>query len=356
MKKAIKVLSILLIIIMALSLVACNNKDDKDKNNDNDKKEELVINEKLIGIWRKEEGNIDVTFWEYTKDGKFIYTIASYEEYTENGDYTATDDQLILLMYGDTIPFTFKIEDNILTFLNEYGEDYTFTKITEEEMNKEREEIKLIYSTTPEDVDLIQFAEPQADEEIAIMKTDMGEIKIRFFPEQAPKAVENFKELAKMGFYDGVIFHRVFDEFMIQAGNRQYSNLEGEMNEMQSFFGEQFEDEFADSLRNFRGALSMANPGYPNMNGTEFFIVQNTTVDATSLEYSTKKNRLPNNVIEKYNEIGGTPHLDNAHTVFGFVFDGMDVVDKIAKVKANGDGKPDEDVKIISITIEKYNG
>ena len=113
-----------------------------------------------------------------------------------------------------------------------------------------------------------QLDMPQKGEEIAIMHTSMGDISIRFFPEAAPKAVENFKTHAKDGYYDGLTFHRVINDFMIQGGDPNGDGTGGD-----SIWGEPFEDEFSDTLFNIRGSLSMANSG-PDTNGSQFFINQ----------------------------------------------------------------------------------
>lgn len=210
--------------------------------------------------------------------------------------------------------------------------------------------------------ELLQFSEIQKGEEIAILKTNYGDIKIRFFKDQAPKAVENFITHAKEGYYDGLIFHRVIDQFMIQGGDPTGTGTGGE-----SIFGEPFENEISSQLRHFNGALSMANSG-PDTNGSQFFIVQNNELDSSykeQLEYFIQNQDLeengikvsdafPADVCEKYIEVGGTPWLDGQHTVFGQVYEGMDVVDKIAKVEKDSNDKPVEDVVIESISIEKY--
>ena len=119
-----------------------------------------------------------------------------------------------------------------------------------------------------------QLQMPEKGEKIAVMKTNMGDIKIRLFPDAAPKAVENFVSHSQSGYYDGLIFHRVIKDFMIQGGDPTGTGMGGE-----SIYGHSFEDEFDLSARNYRGALSMANAG-PNTNGSQFFIVQANTVDA----------------------------------------------------------------------------
>jgi peptidyl-prolyl cis-trans isomerase B (cyclophilin B) len=178
------------------------------------------------------------------------------------------------------------------------------------------------------------------NERLVEMNTSMGTIKIKLFPEYAPKAVENFIKHSEEGYYDGLIFHRVIQDFMIQGGDPLGNGTGGE-----SIYGQSFEDEFSDKLFNLRGALSMANAG-PNTNGSQFFIVQNTTIDPSSIA------GYPEEVAKAY-ENGGTPWLDGAHTVFGQVIEGMDVVDSIANVATEAGDRPAEDVVIKSMKVLK---
>ncbi|RNA69437.1 peptidylprolyl isomerase [Alteribacter keqinensis] len=186
------------------------------------------------------------------------------------------------------------------------------------------------------------------DEQEVIMKTSMGDITLKLFPEYAPKAVENFVTHAEEGFYEGVIFHRVLEDFMIQGGDPDGTGMGGE-----SIYGEPFEDEFTEELRHFRGALSMANAG-PNTNSSQFFIVQNDELDSQvveAVENAVEEGQLDEEAAQTYIDNGGTPHLDGGHTVFGHVIDGMDVVDDIAAVNVDGQGRPDEDVVIEEIEV-----
>jgi peptidyl-prolyl cis-trans isomerase B (cyclophilin B) len=180
----------------------------------------------------------------------------------------------------------------------------------------------------------------------AIIKTNQGEIKVQLFPKQAPKTVENFTKLAENGYYDGVIFHRVIPDFMIQGGDPTGTGRGGE-----SIYGQAFEDEFSTELFNFNGALSMANAG-PNTNGSQFFIVSATRVPANMLN-EMKTVGYPQEVIDYYKKNGGTPWLDHRHTVFGQVISGMDVVQKISKVARDQMDKPKDDVVMEKVTIEK---
>jgi peptidyl-prolyl cis-trans isomerase B (cyclophilin B) len=147
----------------------------------------------------------------------------------------------------------------------------------------------------------------------ATMQTNQGAIEIELFDDDAPKTVENFKKLANDGFYNGVIFHRVIPDFMIQGGDPTGTGTGGP--------GYQFEDEFNDHKVE-RGALAMANAG-PNTNGSQFFIV---TAEAT-------------------------PWLDGKHTVFGKVISGMEVVDTIEQTDTDSRDKPLEEMRIESISI-----
>ncbi|MEW9502008.1 peptidylprolyl isomerase [Jeotgalibacillus marinus] len=178
------------------------------------------------------------------------------------------------------------------------------------------------------------------NEPVVEMTTNMGVIKIKLFPEYAPKAVENFLTHSKDGYYDGVTFHRVINDFMIQGGDPTGTGEGGE-----SIYGKAFEDEFSRSLVNLRGALSMANYG-ENTNGSQFFIVQNKVVNDSQLS-----DELPEEIIEAYKENGGTPLLDFKHTVFGQVIEGLEVVDEIAAVNVDSLDKPDEDVIIEKIEV-----
>ncbi len=193
-----------------------------------------------------------------------------------------------------------------------------------------------------------QLEKPAAGEITAVMHTTMGDIRFRLFPEKAPKAVENFLTHARDGYYDGVIFHRVIAGFMIQGGDPTGTGRGGE-----SIWGRDFENETDAGLRHYRGALSMANAG-PDTNGSQFFIVQAERVDPGLLSQMEKltDRGFPREVIERYRETGGTPHLDFRHTVFGQVFDGMDVVDAIAAVPTDQNDKPLTEIRITGIERE----
>jgi cyclophilin family peptidyl-prolyl cis-trans isomerase len=147
----------------------------------------------------------------------------------------------------------------------------------------------------------------------ATMQTNHGAVELELYDEDAPKTVENFKKLSADGFYDGTIFHRVIEDFMIQGGDPTGTGSGGP--------GYQFEDEFNDHPV-VRGSLAMANAG-PNTNGSQFFIV---TADAC-------------------------PWLDGKHTVFGRVTSGMDVVDAISQLDTGPGDKPRDEVRIEGIAL-----
>ena len=220
---------------------------------------------------------------------------------------------------------------------------------------------------TDEEVDFKQLDPPEIGEEIAVLTTSMGTIKIRLFPDDAPKAVENFKGLINSGYYNGVTFHRVINDFMIQSGDPTGTGAGGE-----SIWGEDFEIELPENLFNFRGALSMANTGLKDSNGSQFFIVQAPTVTEDTFNRMSESGfpveSIPQSVIDKYLEVGGYPSLDfnrypdefltqnelYGYTVFGQVFEGLDVVDAIAGVEAEANPQSGEkSVPVTPITIDK---
>ena len=149
----------------------------------------------------------------------------------------------------------------------------------------------------------------------ATLRTSEGDIALELFEEDAPRTVANFKQLAGQGFYDGVIFHRVIPDFMIQGGDPEGTGRGGP--------GYTFEDEI-NQHKVVRGALAMANAG-PNTNGSQFFIV-------TAEE---------------------TPWLDGKHTVFGRVTAGMEVVDRISNARTGRNDRPVEDIRIEAVELEQ---
>ncbi len=196
-----------------------------------------------------------------------------------------------------------------------------------------------------------QLSMPEKGDMIAIMTTNKGVIKFKLFPNEAPKTVENFTTHAKNGYYEGIIFHRVINDFMIQGGDPTGTGRGGE-----SIWGSSFADEFDISLHNLNGALSMANAG-PNTNGSQFFIVQAGSVDErllSQMEQIGERGGFTQEVIENYKAVGGTPWLDFKHSVFGQVYEGMDVVNSIAQTRVDMLDKPFEDIVIEKIEISEF--
>lgn len=228
-------------------------------------------------------------------------------------------------------------------FLSACGNDSADTP-KEDVMTKEETSVNTDTQQQGEKIMYPQLStEVASNEALVIMNTSIGAIKIKLFPELAPKTVENFLTHAENGYYDGIIFHRVIEDFMIQGGDPTGTGMGGE-----SIYGEEFEDEFSMNLFNLRGALSMANAG-PNTNGSQFFIVQASQAPGTVEQL--KSGGWPDEIAEAYVEMGGTPHLDQKHTVFGQVVEGMDIVDQMAVVEKDANDKPVEDITIDSIEI-----
>lgn len=193
----------------------------------------------------------------------------------------------------------------------------------------------------------LQLESVKSGDMVAVMHTNMGDIEIKLFPEHTPKTIENFTTHANNDYYNGIIFHRVIKDFMIQGGDPTGTGMGGE-----SIWGRSFKDEFTPELHNLRGALCMANAG-PNTNGSQFFIVQANEVPANMLDQMKDlPDAFPPAIAEAYAQLGGTPWLDYRHTVFGQVVNGMDVVDAIADVEVGAADKPINDVVILGIDIK----
>lgn len=150
-----------------------------------------------------------------------------------------------------------------------------------------------------------QTIAPKTGEPIAIIATSLGEIKFKLFPQDAPKTVENFTTHAAKGYYDGITFHRIIQDFMAQGGDPSGTGAGGS-----SIWGKDFQDEFSPRLKNIRGALSMANAG-PNTNSSQFFIVHKDAL-----------------------------YLDGRHTVFGQIYEGLDILDKLCSVPVDHNDRP----------------
>lgn len=223
-----------------------------------------------------------------------------------------------------------------------------------------------------------QLEQPEEGEEIAVVTMESGEvIKLRFFPDEAPKAVYNFKLHALEGYYDGLTFHRIIEGFMIQGGDPSGDGTGGE-----SVWGQDFADEFNKNLVNIDGAVSMANAG-ADTNGSQFFINATGGMSSSWDEYQqgydvyeqdpeaftayfgnwVDMEKMTKDVEELYDQQGGNPTLDGyystqgtGHTVFAQVFEGMESVYALSQVETDSNNKPLEDVVIQSVEIVPYEG
>ena len=194
----------------------------------------------------------------------------------------------------------------------------------------------------------MQLRGPSPGDTIAIFDTNLGVFKAVLYPEFAPRAVENFTTHARDKYYDGVTFHRVIQDFVVQSGDPTHTGSGGD-----SIWMIPFENEVSEELHHYRGALGMANAG-PDQNKSQFYVVAGgrITEDAVS---AMKNSGWTQSVVDAYSKEGGQPGLDYHYTVFGQVYDGLDIIDAIAAVKVNSkDNRPLEDVLVNSITIDTY--
>lgn len=237
------------------------------------------------------------------------------------------------------------------------GEDATIEELVDEIQTEATSAVDESSIPWLPDVEIHNFDMPAAGEKIAVITVkDYGEIKIKLFPDDAPKGVENFIGLADMEYYNEIIFHRVIPNFMIQGGDPRGDGTGGK-----SIWGDSFDGGTSENLYHFTGAVAYANSGATSTNGSQFYIVntpdgylENTCADYYT--YSNGEYNWPKNVAEKYNEVGGVPYLDGGYTVFGQVFEGMDVVRAIAEVETNDSDKPLTQVVMESVRIEEYAG
>jgi cyclophilin family peptidyl-prolyl cis-trans isomerase len=214
---------------------------------------------------------------------------------------------------------------------------------------------------TTDDVTIKNFEMPAAGEKIAVITVkDYGTIKIKLFADVAAQATENFIGLGEMGYYDELIFHRVIENFVIQGGDPRGDGTGGH-----SFWGGKFDGGIPEGLYHFSGAVAYANSGSTDTDGSQFYIVDtavgynycgadavgnvNTDIDNSGLI-------MPGNVLEKYRETGGVPMLDGGYTVFGQVFEGMDVVRAIGAAETDANDKPLTQIIMENVEIVEYTG
>lgn len=222
-------------------------------------------------------------------------------------------------------------------------------------------------STVPEtvpDAVIHNYEMPAEGEKIAVIDVkDYGQIKIKLFAETAPKATENFIGLSDMGYYDELIFHRVIPNFMIQGGDPRGDGTGGN-----SMWGGSFDGGVPEGLYHFSGAVAYANSQGTSTDGSQFYIV-NTPADY--VYYGAVRNAdgsvsqltsfdaagiaLPENVKQMYLEKGGVPFLDGSYTVFGQVFEGLDIVRELGNVETDESDKPLKQVLMNTVRIEEYH-
>ena len=219
------------------------------------------------------------------------------------------------------------------------------TAASDTEADEELKLDKKVEIKTPSKVD--QTGAPEEGETVAVIHVkNYGDISVKFFYEDSPLAVENFLTLAANGYYDGVIFHRVIADFMIQGGDPTGTGMGGT-----SMWGKEFANEYSDRLAQINGSLAMARTQELDTNGSQFFInngKQPTDEQLADLDISDEMKEL-------FKEKGGNPWLQGQYTVFGQVYEGMDVVDAISATATDTNDKPVEDIVIESIEVTEYS-
>lgn len=191
--------------------------------------------------------------------------------------------------------------------------------------NNDQQQDTMAQDVDTKGVQIVQTDMPKVGEKVAVLTTNMGEIKVRLFPDLVPETYKNFAFHVEEGNYNGTTFHRVIEDFMIQGGDIE--GLDGIGGYSYKGKGTTIAEEFDPALTHVRGALSMAKTMLPATTGSQFFIVQAEA---------------------------GTSWLDNQHSVFGQVFEGMEVVDEIAGVAVGANDKPVTPVYLESVKIEDY--
>ena len=199
---------------------------------------------------------------------------------------------------------------------------------------------------TEQNETLLQFQTPNPGDTIAVFVTSKGTFKAVLYADHAPLAVQNFIRLASVGFYDGMEFHRVISDFVVQSGDpaTKEDSTDADV--------QPFRNEYSENLHHYPGALGMANDRADH-NTTQFYVVKGASVSQDLLG-QLEQQGYSSSVIDAYNTHGGLPTLDNRYTVFGQVYEGLDVITKISKVNTDGNDRPKKAVTITSVTIEIY--
>ena len=198
----------------------------------------------------------------------------------------------------------------------------------------------------------LQFQTPAEGDPIAIFNTSAGEVRAVLYPDVAPMAVENFTRLAQEGYYDGTSFHRIVSGFVVQGGDASGTGTTGST----IWNNNPYPKEISDQLHHYSGALCAAFSPDEDVSGlSQFYFVQSLPEKLDdSLRTQMEEAGVRTEVIEAYDAAGGLPYLDYTDTVFGQVYEGMDVVDTLAQSEVDENGKPVEDVLLNSVTISTY--
>lgn len=198
----------------------------------------------------------------------------------------------------------------------------------------------------------LQFQTPAEGDPIAIFNTSAGEVRAVLYPDVVPMAVENFTRLAQEGYYDGTSFHRIVSGFVVQGGDASGTGTTGST----IWNNNPYPKEISDQLHHYSGALCAAFSPDEDVSGlSQFYFVQSLPEKLDdSLRTQMEEAGVRTEVIEAYDAAGGLPYLDYTDTVFGQVYEGMDVVDTLAQSEVDENGKPVEDVLLNSVTISTY--
>lgn len=229
------------------------------------------------------------------------------------------------------------------------------TQADAEEGNSQQAETEAPAAEDTEAVSVMNYTAPEDGEQVVIMNIkDYGEVRIKLFPEYAPEGVENFVELAKQGYYDGLTFHRVISDFMIQGGDPLGNGTGGE-----SIWGAKFDGGTNPHLIHSAGAVAYANSGSTATNGSQFYIVTGEVYDEATLTQMTAYygTTLTEQSKELYTTIGGTPWLDGSYTVFGQVYQGLDIIFELQYAETDPyTNLPLESIIMESVTVAEYSG
>lgn len=198
----------------------------------------------------------------------------------------------------------------------------------------------------------LQFQSPSQGDTIAIFDTTAGEVRAVLYPDIAPMAVENFTQLAQQGYYNGTSFHRILYGFVVQGGDATGTGTSGAT----IWNNNPYPKEISDKLHHYSGALCAAFSPDDEVSGlSQFYFVQSLPESLNSdLKAKLEESGARAEVIEAYDAVGGLPYLDYTDTVFGQVYEGMNIVDKLAQTEVDESGKPVKDVIVNSITISTY--